>query len=288
MADSDMMDTACMKTNESKWPLPQLTRADRPIERLTNVYHVAYAADIKKAYLFHWDCNLRCLGCLCQKEINCLALEENLDTVFRNPKLHPPKIPEQLLTFDELTGILQDVALDEVAFEGQEASIDPWLPEICRWLKENKNNCRTILHTNGVYLADTANIDDVIISLKAVSADIYKAYTTMPGSYVQENFIIYYQSGLNLKAESVFIPDYIDIKETEKIAQFIAGVDPELSYRIDAYFESSENDWHHPSSEEMKMAVEAAKKHLKNVYSTQQTKRVLRKEDLLYEVERLY
>jgi hypothetical protein len=38
----------------------------------------------------------------------------------------------------------------------------------------------------------------------------------------------------------------------------------------------------------MKAVVDAAKKYLKNVYSTQQTKRELTKEDLLYEVVRLY
>jgi pyruvate-formate lyase-activating enzyme len=144
------------------------------------------------------------------------------------------------------------------------------------------------LHTNGVYMVDTTYIDDVIISLKAVSPDIYKEYTTMSNKYVQKNFREYCQVGVNLKAESVFIPGFIDVEETEKIAQFIASVNPEIPYRIDAYFESGENDWRHPSPEEMKVAVEAAKKHLKNVYSTQQTKRNLTKEDLFYEVTRLY
>jgi pyruvate-formate lyase-activating enzyme len=277
-----------MKTNESKWPLPQMAEIFINDESRTNVYHVAYAADIKKAYLFHWGCNLLCQGCLCRKEINCLALEENLDTVFRDPRLRPPQLPEQFLSFEKLTDILKKVELVEVAFEGQEPSIDPWLPEICRWLKKNKNNCRTILHTNGVFMADTTYIDDVIISLKAVSPDIYKEYTTMPNQYVQENFKKYFDSGVNLKAESVFIPGFIDVKETEKIAKFIAGVNHEIPYRIDAYFESGDNDWCHPSAEEIKGAVEAAKKHLKNVYSTQQTKRDLTKEDLFYEVTRLY
>jgi len=268
--------------------MPQATEMFSHIEGRTNVYHVAYAADIRKAYVFHWGCNLLCQGCLCKKEINCLALEENLDTVFRDSRLRPPQLPEQFLTFKKLTGILKSVELVEVAFEGQEASIDPWLPEICHWLKKNKNNCQTILHTNGVYMTDTTYIDDVIISLKAVSPDIYKEYTTMPNKYVQKNFREYCQVGVNLKAESVFIPGFIDVEETENIAQFIAGVNPEIPYRIDAYFESGENDWRHPSPEEMKVAVEAAKKHLKNVYSTQQTKHNLTKEDLFYEVTRLY
>jgi pyruvate-formate lyase-activating enzyme len=282
----DNSDTS--ETLINKWPLPDSPGSISPSDGRTNVYHIAYAEDIKKAYLFHWGCNLRCQGCLCQKEINCLALEENLDTVFRNPRLRPPQIPEHLLTFDELTDVLKDVILDEVAFEGQEASIDPWLPEICRWLKKDKNNCRTILHTNGVHYIDTKYIDDVIISIKAASPDIYLEYTSMPNRYTQENLKKYFDAGVNLKAESVFIPGYIDIEETVKIAQLIASVDKEISYRIDAYFESGDNDWRHPTCEEMKVAVDAAKKYLKNVYSTQQTKRELTKEDLLYEVVRLY
>lgn len=272
----------------NKWPLPEVAGVLSSTDGRTNVYHVAYAPDIKKAYLFHWGCNLYCRGCLCRKEINCLALEENLDTVFRNPKLRPPQLPSHLLTFAQLTSILEGIELTEVAFEGQEPSMDLWLPEICRWLKNNKANCRNILHTNGVFMADVANIDDVIISIKAVTPKVYQEYTTMPNKYMLHNLKKYYNAAVELKAESVFIPGYIDIEETGEIACFISSVDANIPYRIDAYFESGDNDWRHPTVEEMQRAVERAKKYLNNVYSTQQTKSKLTKKDLLYEVIQLF
>jgi pyruvate formate lyase activating enzyme len=252
----------------------------------THVYHIAYAPAIKKAYLFHWGCNLKCKGCLCHKEINCMALEENLDVVFRDPRLRPPQTPTGSLSFDELTSILQKVELAEVAFEGQEASLDPMLPAICDWLKSR--GCKIILHTNGVAMADTTNIDEVIVSLKAMTPALYKEYTGFSNSLVLENFKKYQNIGVKLKAESVFIPNYIGFEETAKIAQFIASVDKTIPYRIDAYFESGDNPWRAPDPEEMEKAVGIAKLYLQNVYSTQQTKRELTKADLLYEVVRLY
>lgn len=252
----------------------------------TNVYHIAYAPDIKKVYLFHWGCNLKCKGCLCQKEINCMALEENLDVVFRDPKLRPYQTPVATLSFSQLVSILEKIELTEVAFEGQEASLDPALPDICQWFKAK--GCKVILHTNGVQMADVTNIDDVVLSLKAITPELYTEYTGLSNNTVLENFKKYFESGVNLKAESVYIPDYIGIEETEKIAKYIASVDKGIPYRIDAYFESGDNPWRPPTAEETQEALSVARKHLDNVYCTQQTKRELSKADLLYEVIRLY
>ncbi|XUX00050.1 MAG: radical SAM protein [Dehalogenimonas sp.] len=215
-----------------------------------------------------------------------MALEENLDVVFRDPRLRVPQTPEKCLTFQELTAILDKVELTEVAFEGQEASLDPALPDICRWFKQK--NCKVVLHTNGVCIVNTPNIDDVVLSIKAVTPELYKEYAGISNEIVLQNFEHYYKSGVNLKAESVFIPGYIDLIETEKIAQFIASVDPKIPYRIDAYFTSGKNPWRAPTIEEMGRAVSIARQHLANVYSTQQTKKDLTKSDLMYEVIRLF
>ncbi|WP_303677260.1 radical SAM protein [Dehalococcoides mccartyi] len=252
----------------------------------TNVYHVAYAPAIKKAYLFHWGCNLECKGCLCKKEINCMALEENLDVVFRDPRFCPPQTPSATLSFGKLVSLLENIELTEVAFEGQEASLDPMLPDICWWLKDR--GCKVILHTNGVAMADASHIDDVIVSLKAITPELYAGYTCRSNASLLDNFRKYYESGVNLKAESVYIPDYIGLEETEKIAKFIASVDTNIPYRMDAYFASGDNPWRPPTPEEMQIALAVARKHLKNVYCTQQTKKDLSKADLLYEVVRLY
>lgn len=257
-------------------------------DSITKVYHIAYAPEIKKAYLFFWECNLKCRGCLCKKEINCLALEENLDTVFRDPDLRPPQTPEQFLSLDELMDILKKVEINEILFEGQEATCDPMLPEICRLLKKEFRRCWVSLNTNGVKYPDLTNIDEVIFSIKAVTESLYKDYTERSNKSAIRNFKKIYDYGVKMRAESVFIPDYIDLEETEKIARFIASVDKDISFRIDAYFESGDNPWRHPTPEEMAEAVAVARKHLNNVYSTQQTKKDLNKEDLIFEVAKLY
>ncbi|PPD58331.1 radical SAM protein [Dehalogenimonas etheniformans] len=254
----------------------------------TKVYHVAYAPAISKAYLFHWGCNLKCQGCLCNKEINCMALEENLDVVLRDPKLPKPKSPEQFLLLDELATILKKVPIKEVLFEGQEASIDPSYSDITKALKD-EFGCYITLNTNGVKLPDLTNTDEIVMSLKAVTPDVYRAYTEHSNRNVLGNFCKVYQQGKKLRAESVFIPGMIDLDETEKIAAFVAMIDPNIPYRIDAYFESgAENPWRRATPDEMIEAVTVAKKHLVNVTCTQQTESKLEKKDLMYEVIRLY
>jgi pyruvate-formate lyase-activating enzyme len=254
----------------------------------TTVYHVAYAPVIAKAYLFHWGCNLLCRGCLCNKEINCMALEENLDVVLRNPKLPRPKGPEQFLFLGELMANLKKVPIKEVLFEGQEASIDPAYKDITQALKD-EFDCYITLNTNGVKLPDLSYTDEVVVSLKAVTPEIYRDYTLHTNRNVLRNFVEVYRQGIKLRAESVFIPGLIDLQETEKIAEFVAGVNEDIPYRIDAYFESGgDNPWRRASPEEMSQAVQLARKHLKNVTCTQQTSAKLEKKDLMYEVVRLY
>jgi len=260
----------------------------KSISDSTNVYHISYAPEIKKAYIFCWGCNIRCKGCLCLKEINCLALEENLDVVYRDPYLRPPQHPSQLLKLKEITDILDEVEIDSVLFEGQEPSIDPSLSKICQHLKD-KHNCHITLNTNGVKLPDLSNIDEVVFSLKAVTPALYEDYTRRPIGNLLDNFTEVYQTpGVKLRAESVFIPGYIGFGETDRIARFIASVDKDIPYRIDAYFESGDNPWRKPTPEEMGDAVDLAKKHLTTVACTQQTKRELKKEDLMFEVVKLY
>lgn len=206
----------------------------------------------------------------------------------RDPYLPAPKSPKNFLLLDKLISILSQVPVKEVLFEGQEASIDPAYGVITKELKENFN-CYITLNTNGVKLPDLSHTDEVVMSLKAVTPEIYQSYTLRSNETVLQNFAEVYDMGIKLRAESVFIPGLIDIKETEKIAQYVASIDNNIPYRIDAYFESGgDNPWRRATPEEMKSAVEVAKKHLNHVSCTQQTVAKLEKKDLMYEVIRLY
>ena len=91
-----------------------------------------------------------------------------------------------------------------------------------------------------------------------------------------------YQSGTQLRAESVFIPEYIDGAETEKIARFIAEVDKSIPYRIDAYIPTGDNPWRRPTPQEMQKAVSLARKYLLNVSC------LTGNEDLKHEVLRIF
>jgi pyruvate-formate lyase-activating enzyme len=140
-----------------------------------------------------------------------------------------------------------------------------------------------------VKLPDLSEVDEVVFSLKAVTPELYLDYTRVPQNGLLENFrAIYEIPHVFLRAESVFIPGYIGFEETEHIARFISSIDKDIPYRIDAYFESGDNNWRRPNPEEIAKVVETAKKHLTKVTSTQQTKRKITKEDLMFEVVRIY
>ena len=83
---------------------------------------------------------------------------------------------------------------------------------------------------------------------------------------VLENIVKIYESGVQLSAEAVLIPEYVDAQEIGRIAQFIAGVDKNIRLQIDAYFQAGDNPWRRPTVSETDEAVAEAKKYLNNVY----------------------
>jgi pyruvate-formate lyase-activating enzyme len=65
----------------------------------------------------------------------------------------------------------------------------------------------------------------------------------------------------------VLIPGYVDSMEVGKIARFISSVDKNIPLRIDAYWPIASKEWRAPSEEEMSIALNEARKYLKNVSS---------------------
>lgn len=255
-------------------------------ERLTNIYHLAYAPEVAKAYVFCWGCNLKCQGCLCKKEINCLALEGNLDVCYRDQMLPIQDEPSRFLTVSGAMDILRKVPVKAVLFEGQEASIDPTMPQMCQKLHQ-EFGCYITLNTNGVKLPDLSHVDEVVMSIKAITPQLHQDYTKRSNQSILKNFAKAYNSGVTLRAETVLIPDYIDLEEMEKVALFVAGVDPNIPLRIDAYFESGGNPWRKPTDAEVKEAMTVARRHLKNVSCTQAIENMT-SEDLMFEVKQLF
>ncbi len=228
-----------------------------------NIYHITYSPEPKTVCLHFWGCNLSCRACLCHKEIYDCHLEETKEAIFQPDKLAEPA-PETFLPLNQIQEVLRSLEVQQVIFMGQEPTIDPELPELARELHREFGS-HNILLTNGFKVLPVADFDEVVFSIKAYTDSLHRDYTGKSNQEALDNFLYLYKSGVKLRAESIFIPEYIEHNEIENIAKFIARVDKNIPYRVDAYLQVAGNPWRRPRIDEMKAAVTAAKRHLNNV-----------------------
>ena len=228
-----------------------------------NIYHITYAPEAKSLCLHFWGCNMKCRGCLCQKEIYDCHLEETKDAIFVPTEKCPEK-PTYFLELDQVLDILRKLDFSQVIFMGMETTLDPELPRLAETLHREFRSYNISL-TNGLKLAPLNDIDEVVVSIKAYRDELHQDYTGVSNKEILENFAKIHSLGKRLRAESVLIPDYIDSAEVEHVAHFIASVDSAIPYRIDAYFPAGKNPWRRAKPEEVEAAVAVARKYLLNV-----------------------
>ena len=228
-----------------------------------NIYHITYSPEPKTVCLHFWGCNLSCRACLCHKEIYDCHLEETKEAIFQPDKL-AESAPETFLPLNQIQEVLRSLEVQQVIFMGQEPTIDPELPELARELHREFGSYNILL-TNGFKVLPVADFDEVVFSIKAYTDSLHRDYTGKSNQEALDNFLSLYKSGVKLRAESIFIPEYIEHNEIENIAKFIAPIDKNIPYRVDAYLQVAGNPWQRPSIDEMKAAVTAAKRHLNNV-----------------------
>ena len=231
--------------------------------RLLCVYHVVYEPTYKSIIFHHWtECNLKCRGCYCQREkLDFSLLPDWQMRLATNP---PESPPERLLSLAETLDLTKGLAIERSIFIGIEPSLDPELPALTRALKE-RNSSYNILFTNAVMLPDLADIDELIISLKAVTPKIYRDYTAGDNRKTLENFRRVHEMGKRLQAEITFIPGAIEAPEIEKVAEFIASIDRKIPLRINGFIRLNGVEYRAPSGEEVEAAALLAKKHLATV-----------------------
>jgi pyruvate-formate lyase-activating enzyme len=130
---------------------------------------------------------------------------------------------------------------------------------------------KTLLTTNGSNLnerimekLEEAGLTSVRVSIRAYDENIHKIYTGQTNRQVLNNFKLLAKSQIKLSAESILIPGLVEYDEIERIAKFIADVDPDISYRIDGFVPFHKAPWRSPSLEEVIMAAEIAKRYLNN------------------------
>ncbi len=235
---------------------------------------------VRTVYLHFWGCNLRCRACLLKKELYDCHLAETRDSIFNRAE-KSTQMPEDFLDLPEVLQLLRKLEIKVAVFMGAEPTTDPQLPQLAEALHREFASYNVLL-TNGFNLIDLRHIDEVVFSLKARTNTLHRHYTGKSNKKALDNFIKLYQSGTKLRAESVFVPEYIDYTETEKIAKFIAEVDKSIPYRIDAYIPISDNPWRRPTPQEIEKATNIARKYLHNVSC------LTGNEDLKFEVLRVF
>lgn len=228
-----------------------------------NVYHITHSPQTGIVHLHFWGCNLNCRACLLKKELYDCHLEETKGDIF-NPAKKSPQAPQRFLELEEVMRILGKLEVKQVVLMGGEPTTDRQLSQLVRALHEDFGS-HNVLLTNGFIFADLKHIDEVVFSLKAYTDELHRHYTGKANKKALENFAKYHQSGVKLRAESIFIPDYIDCAEIDKISMFISRIDKSIPYRIDAYIPTGDNPWRRPIPEEMEKAVSTARQHLDSV-----------------------
>lgn len=245
-----------------------------------NVYHITYGPQTKIVQLHFWGCNLDCRTCLLKRDIYDCHLAETKDRIFQGKNIINQK-PDTFLDMEEIIRLLKNMDVNEIIFMGAEPALDPGLPRLSEELHREFSSYNVLL-TNGFQIPDLPHIDEVVFSIKAHTDSLHRDFTHKSNQKAMENFVTLYESGVKIRTESIFIPEYIDGQEIEKVARFVSGVDRNIPYRIDAYIPIGDNPWRRPVPGEIESAASQARKYLTNVSF------LTGSESLKYEVVRIF
>ena len=222
----------------------------------THVHHITYGAEAATVHMYFWGCNMACRGCI--------RLLHGEDSHLSDPGDPKPARRPRLLSVAEVLDVLAPYDVRRIFFLGDDASLDPALESLAQALK-NRFQAEHILLTNGLLLPPHHLFDDIQLSIKAVTPALHRDFTGVDVAPALDHFRRLHEAGVRLRSESIVIPGYIDAPEIERIAAFIASVDADIPYRLDAYIPVPGTPWRRPTPDEMAAAVSAARRHLHQV-----------------------
>ncbi|AGG05875.1 MULTISPECIES: radical SAM protein [Dehalococcoides] len=245
----------------------------------TNIYHITHTPTTGSVSLRFWGCNMSCHGCLCKEGIYDHLLKEN--RFDKLPQAKNTSKPGRLLELDEVLARLDELQPKKIFLTGEEASLDPNYAAITKAFHQ-RFNCENVLYTNGFKIPEIEDTDAVEVGIKAISEELHQWYTERSVEPIKQNFIRYAHSEVKLTAASILIPGLVEIEEIERIAQFIASVNPDIPYFVLPYFPAGDNNWRKTRPEEVAEAVERVSRYLTNVSGCRGVE-----QEILYEVERV-
>lgn len=219
-------------------------------------YQITYNEKYRFASLRNYGCTFRCPVCSYKLHSG--------DT--GQPGLAYPE-PQKFLTTEEIKHKLSRLNIERVHFIGGEPTIAPDMPEILDFAKNSLRVYTYLGHTNGSKLP-MPNLDGADVGLKAWDERIHLKYTGCEKKLIFDNFKAAYDARMQLKANVVYIPGFVDIDQIEPIAAWLAELSCEIPLRIIGYIPVPGQPFPRPTAEQMADAVETSRKYLTNITSS--------------------
>jgi len=216
-------------------------------------HRITYNEKHRFATVHNFGCTLRCPTCSYKLR--------------SGPNGRPGQItprPKEFLTMEEVRHALRSVPIDKVNFMGGEPTVAVELPEALAFCKQELG-VRTFLgHTIGLHLP-LPNLDGANVGLKAWDDATHRRYTGRERKPFFDNFAAAYQAGLEMRANIVFIPTFVDLDQVEAVAAWVASIDRTIPFHIMGYIPVPGQPYPRPTTEQMEQALAVCCRHLDNV-----------------------
>lgn len=178
--------------------------------------------------------------------------------------------PERFLSFGEVRAALLSVPAAKVYFMGGEPTVARDLPLVLDFARNVLKVPTFLGHTNGSRLP-MPNLDGANVGLKAWGEKVHLAYTGREKGAIFDNFAAAFRAGMELKANVVFIPGFVDLDQVEAIAAWLATLSRDIPFHVMGYIPVPGQPYARPTEEQMAAALEACRKHLAHVASSHLT-----------------
>ncbi|MGI6472452.1 MAG: radical SAM protein [Candidatus Methanomethylophilaceae archaeon] len=175
------------------------------------------------------------------------------------PGLAYPR-PESFLTPEEVENALISVMPSKVNFMGGEPTVSKDLPRILKFVKDTLGATTSLGHTNGCNLS-LENIDSANVGLKAWYEDVHLHLTGLPKEKIYGEVESAVERGMDVSANIIYIPDYVDTDQIELTAEFLSSIGV-TKFHIMGYIPVPGQDYRRPTINEMEHARNMARKYI--------------------------
>jgi pyruvate formate lyase activating enzyme len=188
----------------------------------------------------------------------------NWDCSICSYKLRGDLQPSRFLSTNVIIESLSSVKVEKVVLLGGEPLTCSDLDVIVGFAKDELEATVKIAHSNASLLPPEG-IDEMGVSLRAVTKRKHQQLTGAPNNKVLANIYKLHDRGIELKISTILIPEVITLDEIKRISEYVASIDESIPLHLTGYIPVPGIPWMSPSLEEMKVAVKVACKHLKKV-----------------------